>query len=177
MTADKIHTKELFRSLDETTSEFLGLASSFNEREMNTAPNKGSWTAAQVAEHVTLSNIDITKELSKPGNICEREPDAGVENIKSIFLNFTKKLNSPDFILPTRDIYQRERLIKDLETSVADLERVSKKEDLFEIIDHAIFGEVTRLETLYFVIYHTQRHIHQLRKIHDRLKNRSGQPA
>jgi len=35
---------------------------------------------------------------------------------------------------------------------------------LAEIIALPIFGEVTKLELLYFVLYHTQRHIHQLKK-------------
>jgi hypothetical protein len=165
MTTDQKDKKKLFETLDDTTSQFLQLVSSFDEQEINRIPYDGSWTVAQIAEHVALSNMDIENQLSKEGKVCGKEPDAGVEKIRSIFLNFSKKLNAPDFILPTRDIYQRHTVISNLKTSIDQLTEVSKKEDLLQIIHHRIFGEVTRLETLYFVIYHTQRHIHQLKNI------------
>ncbi len=165
MTTNNSDTEKLFQLLDDTTGEFVQLVSSFNGREINIIPYDGSWTAAQVAEHVTLSNIDIIKQLSAEGKKSEREPGLGVERIRSIFLNFSKKLNSPDFILPTRDFYQREILVENLKQSVDQLKQVAAKENPVQIINHRIFGEITRIETLYLVIYHTQRHSHQLRKI------------
>ena len=33
------------------------------------------------------------------------------------------------------------------------------------IIAHPNFGQITNLEMLYFVLYHTQRHTHQLKNI------------
>ncbi|HEY1870981.1 MAG TPA: DinB family protein [Chitinophagaceae bacterium] len=165
MMAEKINTKELFQSLDDTTSEFLEIVSSFDEQEISLKPQHGGWTPAQIAEHVTMSNNNIIQDMSREGKVCEREPDLGVERIKSIFLNFEKKLNSPQFILPTKETYQRETVIHELKTSIDRLMDVAKKENPFQIIHHAIFGDVTRLETLYFVVYHTQRHIHQLKNI------------
>ena len=165
MAKDKPGTEKLFQLLDDTTADFVQLVSLFDEQEINAIPYEGSWTAAQVAEHVTLSNLDIIRQLSAEGKECEREPDSGVERIRSIFLNFSKKLNSPDFILPTLDMYERKILIENLRQSIDRLKQIAEKKELFEIINHRIFGEITRLETLYFVIYHTQRHNHQLRKI------------
>src|SRR5262249_50831561 len=75
----------------------------------------------QVAEHVTLSNRDIIDQLSKAGTSCDRDPAAGNEGLKSIFLNFNKKLNSPEFILPTRQFYSRQAIIKDLGASINKL--------------------------------------------------------
>ena len=165
MITGKADTKKLFQLLNETTTEFVHLVSLFNSDEINRKPYEEGWTAAQVAEHITLSNIDIIEKMSAEGRKCEREPDAGVEKIRSIFLNFDKKLNSPDFILPTHDVYQREAIINNLTQSVDRLKQIAAKKDPFEIINHRIFGEITRIETIYFVIYHTQRHSHQLRKI------------
>jgi hypothetical protein len=177
MIADKINTKELFSSLDDTTSEFLRSVSLFEENEINKIPFDGSWTGAQVAEHVTRSNIGITKELQKKGRPCEREPDAGVQELKSVFLNFTSKLKSPEFILPTKDSYDKEIVITDLKKSINELKEISENEDLFRIINHPVFGEVTKLELIHFVVYHTQRHIHQLKnifKIIEEEKRKSG---
>ena len=165
MTTEKTDAQEIFIAVDNTTLELLQLVSSFDEKEINKIPFEGSWTAAQVAEHVTRSNMGITKEFLKTGKACEREPDAGVQKLKSIFLNFSTKLKSPEFILPTKDIYQKETVVSDLRKSIEDLKEVSRNENLFQIINHAIFGEITRLEMLHFVVYHTKRHIHQLKNI------------
>jgi hypothetical protein len=49
-------TKDIVQQLEKTTNEMLQLVSSFNEEEMNSVPFKDSWTAAQVADHITKSN-------------------------------------------------------------------------------------------------------------------------
>ena len=177
MIADKINIKELFFSLDDVTSEFLRSVSLFDENEINKIPFEGSWTGAQVAEHVTRSNIGITKELQKEGKPCDREPDAGAQELRSVFLNFTTKLKSPEFILPTKNHYHKETVITDLKKSIDNLKEVSEKEDLFRIIDHPIFGEVTKLELIHFVVYHTQRHIHQLKNILKIIKEEKRKPG
>jgi dihydrofolate reductase len=165
MMIENINTGELFASLDNTTSELTQLISSFSETQINEMSAAGSWTAAQVAEHVTKSNIGIIKFLKKEGRSPARAADAGVEELKKTFLDFDKKLKSPEFILPTQDIYQKKSVIDDLEISITQLKELSRHVNLFEMISHPIFGEVTKLELLHFVVYHTQRHIHQLKNI------------
>jgi dihydrofolate reductase len=165
MMAENINTGELFTSLDNTTSELIELASLFSETQINEIPSAGSWTAAQLAEHVTKSNIGIIKSLNKEGKPPARAADAGVEQLKKTFLDFDKKLKSPEFILPTQDIYQKKLVIDNLGASIAQLKELSRRVNLFEMISHPIFGEVTKLELLHFVVYHTRRHIHQLKNI------------
>ena len=160
-----IDTEELFTALDNTTSELSELISFFSETQINEIPSAGSWTAAQVAEHVTKSNIGIIKSLKKEGRLADRVPDAGVDGLKNTFLDFDKKLQSPEFILPTQDIYQKNLLIHNLEMSTAELKDVTRHVNLFEMLSHPIFGDITKLELVHFVIYHTQRHIHQLKNI------------
>jgi len=165
MMTENINTEELFASLDHTTSEFIELLSSFTETQVNEIPSAGSWTAAQVAEHVTLSNIGIIKSLNKEGRSPDRAADAGVEGLKKTFLDFDTKLQSPEFILPTRDIYQKKLVIDSIGISVAELKKLSRHVNLFDIISHPIFGDITKLELIHFVVYHTQRHVHQLKNI------------
>src|SRR6185295_12655103 len=164
---ENVNTEELFTALDNTTSELIEIISAFGETQINEIPGPGSWTAAQVAEHVTKSNTGIIKSLKKEGRSPERAVDAGVEQLKKTFLDFDKKLRSPEFILPTQDIYQKKSVIDNLEISISQLRAVSRNVNLSEMISHSLFGEVTKLELLHFVVYHTQRHIHQLKKIFD----------
>lgn len=160
------NTKELFISLDQVTSELEALVLSFSETQINAIPYSGSWTAAQVADHVTKSNIGIIKSLRKEGKTSDRDPEPGIEQLKNVFLNFESKLQSPEFILPAKDIYQKENVVENLKSSIEELQETSRQINVFETIDHPIFGEISKLELLHFVVYHTQRHIHQLKKIY-----------
>jgi hypothetical protein len=151
----------------------LQLVSSFNEDEMNSMPFKDSWTAAQVAEHVTKSNASMIRSLSEEGKTSSRNIDEGVQKLKEIFLDFTSKLKSPKFILPTRNSYSKEIVVADLKNSIEQIKKLSNTINLSEIVNHRVFGEITKFEILHFVVYHTERHIHQLKNIFQKVKNNS----
>jgi dihydrofolate reductase len=165
MIEEKEAVQELFKSLHSTTSELVQLVSSLSETEINTIPFRGSWTAAQVAEHVTKSNLGIVRSLNTEGRQMDRAPDERITDFKKQFLNFSEKLQSPKFILPTRDIYQKEKVIADLKLSIDQLKAKGRTVNLSEGVSHPIFGDITKLELLHFVLYHTERHIHQLKNI------------
>ena len=88
-----------------------------------------------------------------------------------MFLDFTMKFNSPEFITPKADSYEKETLITDLTKSIEHLRELRNKINLSEIISLPAFGEITKLELLHFVLYHTQRHIHQLKNILNTVKD------
>ncbi len=165
MSTEKLNTEELFVSLANTTYELLELISSVDEKSINSVPFKDSWTAAQLASHVTKSNNSIVQALNTPGKPAERNPGEGVQELKAMFLDFNTKLKSPEFILPTRNTYQKETLIANLKKSMEQVKDTGNKMNLSDIIRVPVFGEITKLELLHFVLYHTQRHIHQLKKI------------
>ena len=75
-------TEELFRSLDVTTSELVALVSQFSETQINRIPFRGSWTAAQVSEHITRSNIGIVQSLKTQGKSTSRDPSENVPKLK-----------------------------------------------------------------------------------------------
>jgi dihydrofolate reductase len=170
MLTEKLNIDALNKSIDIVTSCFLELVEAFSQEDINRIPFENSWTAAQVAEHVTRSNIGIIKSLRQPGKAASRALDEGVQRLKDLFLNFEKKLKSPEFILPTRRIYDREWVITHLKNSILELKDMATGVNHYEAIDHPIFGDITKYELLHFVIYHTQRHIHQLTNISRRIE-------
>jgi hypothetical protein len=174
MTASAVNTKELFAYLDETWSELLKLISSTNGIAINAVPYEDSWTAAQLATHVSKSNKAIAQGMEMEGKPAEREPDAGEPDIRKIFLDFEAKYKSPDFIVPEKKNYTNDDVINVLKSSIDKLKVLRDKVNLAEIIALPVFGEVTKLELLYFVLYHTQRHIHQLKKILAALKSKQA---
>jgi hypothetical protein len=165
MITETIDAKELFASLDKTWKELLHLVSSTNESLINKVPFKDSWTVAQLAAHVTKSNRGMAKALQIPGKPAERDPAEGVGKMKKIFLDFSAKYQSPEFIIPEVLDYDKKSVVNDLENSIQQLKEERMKVNLSEMINVQVFGDVTKLELFHFVLYHTQRHIHQLKNI------------
>ena len=143
----------------------LSLLSSTKEIALNTVPFKDSWTAAQMADHVTKSTSSIAKAMNMDATPAERDPAERIEELKKMFLDFTIKFKSPAFILPTQEVYEKETIIVKLNTSFDQLKERANKVDLAGMISHPAFGDITKLELLYFVLYHTKRHLQQLKNI------------
>jgi hypothetical protein len=164
--------EELLVSLKNIVSELLHLLNRFDGQNINSVPFEGSWTAAQVIDHITRSNLSITKAFTLKGDMINRDPAERVQELKNVFLNFNSRYESPDFILPTQEVYEKKMLIALLQRSVDKIKEVSCQADLSELINHPAFGNITKFEILHFVLFHTQRHIHQLKKIFQLVSDR-----
>jgi len=169
MITEEINTKELFSMSDATTDEFQQLVSYFSEETINETPFEGSWTAAQVAVHITKSNRSMVQGLYAAGKPATRKLDERLPELKTVFLDFTTKLKSPEFILPTQQTYQKDVLLTDLQDSARQLKEASSTINLSEAMNLPALGEMTKLEMVWFTIFHTQRHIHQLKNISQKI--------
>lgn len=165
MSNTTLNTKSLFGLLRYTNSELIELISSFDAVKINAIPFRNSWTAAQVTDHVTKSNKAITQAMAMEVKKTPRNPGERIEELKNMLLNYQTKFQAPDFIMPAQQIYAKENLITELQTSIGRLKTSARESDLREIISLPSFGAITKFELTWFVLYHTQRHIHQLKKI------------
>lgn len=155
------------QEIESTFSDLLDALNRF-ESGYNNVPFEGSWTPGQVVEHTLLSAEGFAEVISAPAEPSERAPDEKINDFKPMFLNFDLKMESPEFILPPLKDY-------DLHQHIARITNVSKK--LTDAAQHLDLSEVcstfevpglgflSRFEASYFVVYHTQRHVHQLRII------------
>jgi hypothetical protein len=167
-----MQTATIGAEVDKTISDFLQVLSSIDQEKFNTVPFKDSWTAGQLAQHVLLSVAGFTDLIYGAVKETERAPDQGIETIRRIFLDFSTKLKSPAFIVPPVMDYTKEEQITVLEQKKALLTQASETMDLAKTctgFQLPAMGFLTRLEALYFVMYHTQRHTHQLRNISHQL--------
>lgn len=156
---------EILRELEGVTKDLFDLISSFTQKEINKIPFEGSWTAGQVAEHLFRSDSSILATVYGTAKPAERQPDLHQEELKAVFLNFDKKLNGPEEIQPTAAWHEKEALLRSLEGTRGRLMGAASLLDLSALCIHPALGELTRMEFIYFVNYHTQRHIHQLKNI------------
>lgn len=165
---------KILNELTNTTDKLLQTMSAFPAEKFNTIPFEGSWTAAQVSDHILKSVSGIHDLLYTSPKPTSRQPDEKVESIKAIFLDFNIKMKSPDFVLPRNTPIEKEKMLTAWEDTKAKLTEAIKNLDLsatctaFELPGS---GEFTRSEWVWFAIYHTQRHTHQLKNIYDILIN------
>lgn len=161
--------KDLLTSFQAVADEFIQQLSSFSSEQINTIPFEGSWTAGQVAQHLVLSDSGFAELLNGAGKETERSPDEHVETIRAAFLNFSIKMQSPDFVRPALTDYDKDYLIATLEELKGSIMYAIKTLALLETcvtFELPVLGHLTRLEAIHFLIVHTQRHLHQLKNIY-----------
>jgi hypothetical protein len=159
----------LLQDFEEATKSYFDIVSGLSQDEINTVPYPGSWTAAQVTEHLCKSDKGMLGALNGPVYPTNRPPDAGVNGLRDTFLDFTTKLQSPDFIIPEDGNYDKNNLLEAFKAGREQIGNAIQSLDLTTSCHMPIFGEPTRLELIYFVIFHTQRHINQVKRISEKL--------
>lgn len=163
---------ELLTAINEVVSKLLRLMEQLEENKINLVPYKDSWTAAQLFRHITKSTNGMAKVMAIDSKPVERNAAERVGDLEKIFLNFESKMQSPDFIVPEEGPYNKQESMEELKKSFDDLREKSMPANLAGLVEGLPFGPVTKLELLHFVLYHTQRHLHQMEKIFNAVKDK-----
>ena len=171
MMIETINKTDLLDQIDEAVSQLIDLMSALEENEINTIPYQGSWTAGQLFQHITKSTEAVAKAMQEEGKHVDRDPAENIANLKKTFLDFSTKLESPDFIVPEEGTYEKLASIQKLGSSFQKLRACVDDADLSVVVHKSPIGDATKLEMLHFVLYHTQRHLHQMKKIHEAIRN------
>lgn len=156
---------ELIASLRQVNEEIISLVSELSHEQFNEVPYPGSWTSGQLLRHVSKSAQAVGQTIREKGKPAGRDPKAGIQELKDTFLSTTNKFESPDFIVPEDKIYDKETSIQQIEQAFDTIKTNAKTADLDELRDDLPVGPVTKIELLHFVLYHTQRHLNQLKRI------------
>jgi len=158
----------ILKTLSDTFSELEKAIQRFDEATFNEKPSHGNWSPAMVVQHLVLAGTGSDKILLGNTKPTEGTVDSKVEQIKNIFLNFDRKFTAPAFIEPDDKIYEKQVLLAELNAICNSLTRIIPDLDLsLTCLDFELpgLGFLTRLELVSFLIYHTQRHTHQLNEM------------
>jgi hypothetical protein len=157
----------LLTEMETTAGNLHKALGAFDPTTFNTVPFEGSWTAGQVAEHL-LKSAGVTAVLHGHTAVTQRNPDEKVELLRHVFLDFDRKLNAPDFIIPSEGPHDQTQMTGALSEVWSSLLASAGTMDLTETcldVELPVFGLLTRVEWIDFYVVHTQRHIYQLRNI------------
>ena len=164
--------EELKKEIESSTNDLVDLISSFSAEEINKVPFEGSWTPGQVADHILKSQKGIL-QMTK-GNVEEtdRDPAEKIEGLRRTFLDFTIKMNAPDFILPSKEPLDQQKLLERARKNGKEVSDAVDSMNLNVLCMDFTFpnsGPMTRLEWLYFIVFHTRRHNHQLKNMTEKI--------
>jgi hypothetical protein len=165
----KPNKQELSAQARQTGAAILRMLDSFTDEQFNTQPEYGGWTAGQVAEHLLLSAAIVETIGGNTIPTSDRQVDLYLPILAEIFLDFDKKIPSPDFLLPSEGPHDKEELLNKTKIFWDRLGMGIRLLDLTATCldyDFPGFGKLTRLEWVNFYLWHTQRHLHQLRHIY-----------
>jgi len=165
--------KEVLSHFDTTMQDLLASLVTFQQDAFNIKPSENRWSAAQVAEHLLKSYQTVSDTLKGPHADTDRYYNENTEQIKNIFLDFDNKLQSPEFIIPEEMLYDQAALLNLLRNTLSDIRSAFLKTDITKTCTFftlPVLGHLTCLEWMYFIIYHTQRHIHQIKNIKESLR-------
>ena len=161
--------KQIWNELAETKKGLLHALSLFTQDNFNTVPFEDSWTAGQVAEHLYKSLKGGPQLLNGGNKPTERDPAQNVAGLRKMFLDFSIKMKSPDFILPGDEPKEQAELTRLLDETLSAIIEVAAKVDLNLTLTEFQFPgseDTTRLELVNFMSVHTQRHTWQLYNMH-----------
>lgn len=177
MDSKKLDAQQFLLSFDEVVSELLLLIATFTKEEINRHPYDGSWSAAQVTEHITKSIASVRQALQTSGKIIDREADERVAEIKAMFLDFSLKFKAAEALLPTATYTDTTTLVSELTGSVDLFKQAAREANLSEAIPVPGFGELTKFELLYLALYHTYRHIQQIKNLRGMIFDKQDPPV
>ncbi|MCC8410135.1 DinB family protein [Mucilaginibacter sp. UR6-1] len=164
----KLTKGQMLHELQDILDTFVYEFERMPAEKINSMPFAGSWTAAQVAEHLILSANAFVGLMQGPTQDTQRPPDALVDELRTILGNMEIKMQSPDFIWPAENEYVKNEQLNKLQKVTELLFNAAATLDLdktctgFELPQ---MGHITRRESVAFITYHTRRHTHQLKNI------------
>lgn len=163
---------QLLAELNNTFSNLESAIQGFNEKTFNQKTEPNTWSAGMVTQHLILAGTGLDQVLLGSTKTTSAPADEKVAIIKNIFLNFDEKYNSPPFIEPADESYVKEEQLAKLKNIAHTIAVSLPNLDLsLTCLDFELpgMGYLTRLELLSFLIYHTQRHTHQLNELANNL--------
>jgi len=139
--------------------------SAFSQGQFNRAPFEGSWTPGQVAEHILKSVSGLPDRRTE----CTQRPyDEKVAVIAGIFLNFSIKMQAPDFVRPGNLAQDKMEVLEVFRRKRVRLEHTVGSVDLTVTcldMEFPTLGTLTRYEWIKFFLFHIPRHTWQLQRI------------
>lgn len=164
--------------LKHSTDLLIEVLANFSEEDFNRKPSANAWSAGEVAEHLWLVESAVNEKVMQgPTQQTKRDPCEKIEQIKRTFLDFEKKFSAA-LTKPTALPKNKKDMIEKIKSCRKILRDVIGAEGLEQEclgFNHGLFGLMTKVEWVYYNIYHTERHLQQIERIQKEIKIKAAQ--
>ncbi|HXU26126.1 MAG TPA: DinB family protein, partial [Bacteroidia bacterium] len=128
------------------------------------------WNAGQHLKHILISVTMLNKAIDNPkfiASLAEREPKRAAMNYNELVSFYMSKINegakaTPPFVPDLVTINERAQLVKDVQTTIAELcvklNAYTEKELDTLTIPHPLLKRLSLREMIYFTIKHAEHH-------------------
>ena len=152
-------------ALRTNTDDLLKALSRFDYTAFNCKPSGGGWTAGEITEHLLLNDIRVNTVLSGKTFPTDRDPQEKVNAFQDRLADRENKIDAPAFLLPSEVAKDPIALTERILAERRKLNQVILDTDLSLIYPdspHRLFGPLTGIEWVQFLIHHCNRHLIQL---------------
>ena len=160
---------ELKAMLKTNTGSLLQMIAHFPHADWNKRPAEGKWSPGEIADHILLTDNSIHQLFNGPSVVAtDRVPLSKEKLIKEVFLDHTRKLKAFGPIIPKEGEKVKESLIREIKQVRGSLNAFldhATTSELCMSFSHGKFGLLTKFEWIYFMIYHTERHLIQMESL------------
>jgi hypothetical protein len=160
--------EKIITDLAANTKKILTAFKTFDAAKFTRKPFPGSWSPAELGEHLLAVEYSVSKVLQGSAEATERDPQHKIQVVKDAFSDPDKKYTSPETMIPTGKITKQAELLERL-WSQREFQTALISEMDMDLLctefKHPRLGGFTRIEWVYFNIQHTERHLEQLKKM------------
>jgi len=166
----------LLSDLEKSTQSLLEQLSRFNTENFNYKPSDTEWSAAQVAEHLLILETLANKIMRGESIATNRPADSKTIMIKLAMEDINTKRPAPEMVQPSHNFKDAEQIKNQFIKQRELLKQVIDTTDITEACingKHPALGTLTKLEWIYFIVHHTQRHLHQMMRLEEKFLKQS----
>ena len=159
-----MNKEAILADLDRSTENLFAVISRFPPGHFRHKPSENEWSAAQIAEHLLKVDLSTYKALCGETIPTNRPPDQKISLLKLAMEDSTKRA-APPTVIPSSAAFVQEVILQHLKAQREKLRETVRVSDLTEAcitFKHPFLGTMTKLEWVYFTIYHAERHVRQM---------------
>jgi uncharacterized damage-inducible protein DinB len=157
--------EHVLQDLDLSTQQIIHLLDHTPEDKFNFRQDQ-AWSVSDCLEHLIVVERFIHSVLNgETTSLQDRQADMYVPKIKDRFTNREQKIAAPPQLVPQPEARVKEsqkQAFLEIRKQLASCLHHQNLADLCLGFKHKVFGELTRYELTYFVIYHSDRHAIQM---------------
>nr|GGG86552.1 hypothetical protein GCM10011398_35440 [Virgibacillus oceani] len=156
---------------EQAREALLAEVTGVSDDDLNKKPDEHSWSMKQVLEHLFLMEGAIVKTIE------DQLEHGEVVNAKArpieLTVDRTKKVNAPDYTVPSDEFATLDEMELKLEASHQGLLKLTANADEIALkrkgFPHPVFGQMSLKQWIPFVGWHEKRHTLQIIEIKEQL--------